>query len=484
MTDYSSSPIPQIPSSHTKAPRRSADGLSTLGYLGLGLLVNTLIWGLALAYLKLSPTTYRSEWGLNVLGSEPGVDVTLPGGGRTAAAPSGYDASPKDPRTDYVYLAKSPDIIKAAAAQVGVSVQDFGDVEITTDEDSSIIGFVTKADTPELAQRKARALNVVLDRRIDQLRRAEVLRREREAKTNLEAARTRVETAQNELASYQAKSGLSSEAQIEDLAVGVEQLRREYAQAIAQERGLGSQVDQLSDDINESSGGAADAYRLQGDPVYQEQFQAYGVIAAAYSDLSSQLGPEHPQVVTKRAELEGSAAALEARGSFLLGRPVDQSVLTQLAPIAIDPRVEASRGDLFTEAVTNRASQSGLQSQTKELFNQILDLEDRLRRLSQDQFTVDRLQRNLEVAESIFATSVAKLNLNQGDIDSIYPPIQLAAEPTLPDRDKYISPSPAVAVGGALAGSFLATTGLLLHWANRKNSAEAAFESADFPFRA
>ncbi|MFK8185684.1 MAG: GumC family protein [Phormidesmis sp.] len=479
MTDSS---LRQIPSNQT-LPNRTGR-VSKLGYLGLGLLANTLIWGLALAYLKLSPTTYKSEWGLNVLGTDAGVDVTLPEGGRASRAPAAFSVSPEDPRTDYVYLAQSPDIIKEAAAQVNMTVEDYGSPDITTDEDSSIIAFVNEGETPEMAQKQAAALYVVLDRRIEQLRNAELLRRERETKESLEEARKQVETAQNELASYQATSGLSSEAQIADLAVGVEQLRREYAQAIAQERGLSSRVQQLAQDINESSAGAADAYRLQGDPVYQNQFAEYGVVAAEYADVSSQLGAQHPQVVAKRAELEGLAAALEGRGSFLLGRQVDQSVLTQLAPIGLDPRVEASRGDLFQEAVNSRATQSGLQSQTVELSNQIVGLENRLRQLSQEQFTVDRLQRNLQVAEAIFASSVAKLNLNEGDIYSVYPPIQLAAEPTLPDEDKYISPSPPVAIGGALAGSFLVTTGLLLHWANRRNSEEEVYAAADFPFRA
>ncbi|MEL6775659.1 MAG: hypothetical protein AAFO06_00260, partial [Cyanobacteria bacterium J06597_16] len=280
----------------------------------------------------------------------------------------------------------------------------------------------------------------------------------------------------------QATSGLSSESQIEDLAVGIEQLRREYAQSVAREKGLRSRVAQLSEDINESSAGAADAYRLQGDPVYQSQFQEYGTVAAAYADISAQLGDRHPQVVAKRAELEGLEAAVESRGSFLLGRPVDQSVLTQLAPVGLDPRVEASRGELFQSAVANRADQVGLQSQTEELANQMAGLENRLSRLSQEKVKIDRLRRDLQTAEALFASSVTKLNLNENDIYSIYPPIQLATEPTLPEDDKYISPSPTMAIVGALAGSFLVTTGLLLLWVNTR-APEDEFETADFPFR-
>ncbi len=483
MTDSS---FPQTSSSPAirRSPNASKHGASKLGYLGLGLLANALIWGLALAYLKLAPETYQSEFGLNVLGSSATAEVTLPDGGRAAQSPAAYSPATEDPRTDYVYLLQSPDIIKEAAEKVNLTVREFGEPDVTIDEDSSIIALSVEGDTPKLAQDQATALYVALEDRVSQLRTAELARRKGNTETSLEAARDQVEAAQEALAEYQATSGLSSDAQIDDLAVGIEQLLREQAQAIAEERGLGSQVQQLAQDINESSAGAADAYRLQADAVYQSQFEEYGTVAAEYSDVSSQLGSQHPMVVAKRAELEALEDAIEARGSSLLGRPVTQATLTQLAPIGIDPRVAASRGDLFQQAVTSRASQSGLQSQTQELNNQIVGLQNRLDNLTQEQFTVDRLQRNLQVAEAIFASTVAELNLNEGDIYSVYPPIQLAAAPTLPDEDKYISPSPPVAIGGALAGSFLATTGLLLLWTNRRNATEERFAAADFPFRA
>jgi len=484
MADSSTSTLEKRPITRQPIQGDNGGGFNKFGYLGIGLLANALIWILAITYLKVAPSTYESEWGVIVLGTDPGVDVTLPEGGR-ATRSQGADRARafEDPRTDYVFLAESPDIIETAAEAVDLSVKKFGEPTITANEDSSIVGFSIEGKTPEQAQQKALALHGVLDQRVEQLRQAEIARRRLEGEADVENARAQVEEAQNALASYRGSSGLSSEAQIEDLAVGIEQLRREYSLALAQEQGLGSQVAQLADDINASSAGAADAYRLEGDPVYQQQFEDYGIVAAEFSELAAQLGDQHPLVVEKRAEVQGASSALESRGSFLLGRSVDQSTLTQLAPLSLDPRVEASRGNLFEEAVVGRATQSGLQSQTAELANQIAGLESRLRQFSQDQFTVDRLKRDLQVSEAVFASVVAKLNLNEDDIYSIYPPLQLAAEPTLPDEDDNVSPSPIVAFGGGLAGSFLVTTGLLLHWANRRKP-EDKFEPANFPFRA
>lgn len=477
------SPISQTTSTvHQAAPRRLGSRIPAWGYLGLGLLANVIIWCLVAAYLNLAPKNYRSEWGVKILTNNSGVDVTLPEGWRASTGSnSSRSLVSEDPRSDYVYLIQSPDIKKAAAAAVDIPVGSFGELEITTDSQSSIISFVNNGETPELAQNKAMALYNALDRRLSQLRQAEIRRRETETKASLESARRKVDQAQGDLTEYQGESGLSTDSQIQDLASGIEQMRQQLAQSIAQEKGVGSQVDQLTSDISQSSAGAADAYRLQSDPVYQNQFEEYGVAAAAYADLSAQLGSQHPQVVAKRAEVQGLVAALENRGSSLLGRPVDQATLSQLAPLSIDPSVAASRGALFQEAVSGRANQSGLQSQSQELANQMALLEERLAGLSQDQFKVDALKRNLQSAETLYASALTTLNLNEEDIYSIYPPVQLAAEPTLPAEDKYTSPNPKIAVGGALAASFLVTTGLLLLWMNGREDRDP-YES-DLPFR-
>lgn len=476
MTDLS---FPQFP------PKERTDKIhsqrSKWNYLGLGLLANTLIWGAALAYITLSPKVYKSEFGVKVLTTASDVDVTLPDGLRTSPS-SNNSGSTADSRSDYVYLLNSKALKQEAAAQVGMTVADYGDLEVTTNPDSSIIELVVEGESPELAQEKARAMYAALDQTIEDLRKSEVARRESGTREDVDSARLQVTEAQKKLSGYQASSGLNSDSQIDNLASGIEQLRQQYAQALAQERGLDGRVRQLATDINDSSAGAGDAYSLQGDPVYQSQFVEYGTAAAEYADISSQLGDQHPQVVAKRAEVEGLLAAVETRGSFLLGRQVDQKTLTQLAPLSIDPRVAASRGTLFESAVADRASQKGLQSQTTELANQINVLEARLGTLTQNKFEADRLRQDLNTAETRFASSVATLGLSKDDIYTIYPPIQIAAEPTLPDEDKYVSPSPTIAVVGALAGSFLATTGLLLLWTNRKD--EEMPESVDFPFRA
>ena len=464
--------------------KASGSQFSKFSLLSLGALANIVIWGLAILYLKVTPKTYTSEWGVNVLGSARGVDVSLPEGWRATASPDGFkQLTSEDPRADYVYLVQSPDLLKAAADRLDLSVEDFGEAEVTTDAESSIIGFVIEGETPELAQKKALALYETLEERVEALRQKEISRRKEETLRAIDEARDQLKDSQVLLLAHKAQSGLSSEAQIQDLAVGIEQLRRQYAQSLAEERGVNSRAQQLERNIQEISGGASDAYRLLGDPVYQNQFNAYGIAAAEYASLAAQLGEFHPRLVEKRAEVNGLTRELEDRASFLLGRPVDQHILTELSVIAQDPSVAISRGSLFQETVVERANQIELQAQTQELLKQIDTLEGRLRNLSDSQVKADGLERDLQAAEAFFAASVTKLTLNEDDIYSFYPPIQLAAQPTLPEEDEYISPNPQLTMIGALAGSFLVVVGLILFWPKQYKGKMIETDAlADLPF--
>ncbi|MGD1864288.1 MAG: GumC family protein [Phormidesmis sp.] len=457
MTDVLAKIKPQKPSRQLALPG--------FNYLFLGVILNAIVWGGTLLYLRKAAPTYASTWGVIVLGEDANVDVSLPDSGRASTTGGGSRAQAfEDPRSDYLYIATSASVLEEAANQVGSESDEFGDPDITTDEDSAIMSFVIEGDTPDLAQRKSRALYVVLNQHIEQLRQNELARREQENQVTLEEARLRVETAQDELAQYQATSAFGSDQQLQGLATGIEELRRLRSEYSAQAEGLGGRIAQLNSDVDFESQDVSDAYSLQSDPVYQQQFTEYGRLSAEFSDVSSQLGAQHPQVVAKRAELQGAQAAVQQRGSFLLGRPVNQETLTRIAPLGLDPQVGVVRGELFRESVVNQADREGLISQNQTLASEINQMESRFNELSQEKFTIDRLRRNLQVAETIFASTLAKLDLNKNDIYSIYPPIQLVTEPTLPDENDPVSPNKKMIFLAGLAGSFVVTFGLLLLW--------------------
>jgi uncharacterized protein involved in exopolysaccharide biosynthesis len=113
-----------------------------------------------------------------------------------------------------------------------------------------------------------------------------------------------------------------------------------------------------------------------------------------------------------------------------------------------------------------QAEQRALTDQVQTLEQQIAQLESRLKTLAQEELSMTQLGRESQVAETIFASTVAKLDLSQAATSESYPAVQVLSEPSLPEKPSV--PNPKLVIVGALAGSFLATAGLVLFWLDRQ----------------
>ncbi|GAB4543392.1 MAG: hypothetical protein Tsb0014_36930 [Pleurocapsa sp.] len=437
-------------------------------YLGLGFFLNALVWLLALAYLKLTPPTYTSEWGVKTLETDSGVEVVLPDGGKATSTSKGWSPpSEQDPRNDYVYIASSSDLLSRAATLVNMSVEEYEEPSITVDEENGIIAFEIDGATPEEAKEKALAFHQVMTTEIRELRESELTRQSGETQTTLDAAREKLIAAQEKLSEYRATSGINTDEQIQDLTSNIEDLRRQKSEVEAQKKGFASRFAQLGTDVNQlSSPQATDAYKLESDGVYKQYLAQYAQTKGSLTNLRDRFTPEHPLVREMEAQLKSNESALKNQAASVLGRSVSIRELTQITPLAIDPQIQLTREGLQQDLVSNRAEWQKLTAQSQELDRQIGQLETRLRSMSQDQSRIDNLKRDLQVAEAVFASTLAKLDLGQESIYSIYPPLQLVTKPNLPEKPS--NPTPQSAIMGGLAGSFLVTTGLALLWFDKK----------------
>ena len=437
-------------------------------FLTRGLLLNGAVWLLALSYLKLTPPSYTSQWGVKILEIDAGVEVVLPDGGKAVSAAGGWTPpTGQDPRNDYVYVATSPDLLAEAAALANLTVEEYQTPKIDVDEENGIIAFQIDGDTPEEAKTKAQGFHQTMTRQIEELRRTELARQEKETQATLAEAKAKLDNAQAKLSQYRAKSGISTDEQIKNLTENIENLRRQKAELSAQQEGLGNSYSQLSRDVkNLSNPGTGDAYKLAGDAVYQEYRTRYAQAQSALTNLGDRFTSSHPIISNKRTELNSIGRAMSGRASKVLGRSVSLSTLTRIDSLTLDPQNILAREGLQQNLVNNRAEWQRLKAQNRELLVQIETLEARLRNMSQEQFQVDSLQRDLQVAETVFAATLAKLDLGQENIYSIYPPLQLITQPNLPDTPS--NPNPSSVFMGALAGSFLITTGLGLLWFDRQ----------------
>ncbi len=357
-------------------------------FLSLGVFFNSLVWVLALGYLKLTPPTYTSQWGVKILETNSGVEVVLPDGSKANPVSGGWTpATDQDPRNDYVYIGTSPDLLTEAAKLVNMTVEEYRKPKIEVDEANGIIALSIDGSSAEEARAKARAFHQTMIQQIESLRTTELARQEAKTQATLVEAKEKLVAAQNKLSQYRAKSGISTDGQINSLTDNIENLRRQKAELAVQQVGLGDRYKQLNRDIN-------------------------------------------------------NLAAFKT------------NVMVR----------EALQQDL----INNRAEWQGLKAQNQELSAQIDILEARLRNMSQGQLEIDSLQRDLQVAETVFATTLAKLDWVQENIYSIYPLLQLVTQPNLPEKPSNPNPDFIHLVG--LAGSFLVTTSLVLLWFEQKKS--------------
>ncbi|MDJ0742882.1 MAG: response regulator [Xenococcaceae cyanobacterium MO_167.B27] len=450
-------------------PKQPEQSVPKTPYVLLGVVLNCLVWVLIIVYWKITPPKYTSEWGMKILETGTGVQLNLPSIGR-ASSDSSSAGGRKEARIDYVYIANDSTVTEEAAEKMGISPGDFGKPEITSSDDGNIISLTIEGDTPTQAQQKAYTFNEVFNQRIESLRQGEIKRQEKQTQTTLEKARENLDEAQKKLSSYQASSSLSSEEQIKQLASNLEQLRLQQAELSAQEEGLNNLSQQLGRELELSSNEATSAYKLLEDNVYQEQLQQYAKAKTELANLLSRFTPQNPSVINKQAELEETTTALQQRAAFLLNRSVSRTELERITYLTLDPKVKTVRQDVFKDLITNQGNRQKLEAQIRELKNQMEELEGRQRDLAQKKLNMDSLQRDLQVAEAIFATTLAKLDLGKEHVYSLYPPIQLIKEPSLPKEEHPTSPNVRLLLLAGMAGSFLVSTGLVLLWFERQPS--------------
>ncbi len=438
-------------------------------YFWIGIILNSAVWLLIVIYWKFVPPTYTSEWGIKILESNTGVQLSVPGIGR-AESSSTSSKGRQDPRTDYLYIAGDRTILEEAAETVSMTPGEFGSPELTANDDGTIISLTVEGDSPLEAQEKAFTFHHALTDRIESLRQAEIERQEKHIQETLEASRKKLDEAQKNLSRYQVSASITSEEQTRQLASNLEGLYRQKAELSAQERGLNSISQELGRELNLSSRETNFAYQLLGDEVYQRQLQQHAQTRSELTALLSRFTSQAPSVVNKQAELDESTAALRQRANFLLNRQVSQRELERITYLTLDPKMKTVREGVFRDLVTNQANQQKLEAQIQELERQREKLEGRQKTIAQDKLQMDNYQRDLQVAEAIFASTLAELDLGKEHAYSVYPPIQLIKEPSLPKENHPTTPNVKLLLLAGMAGTFLVTSGLLLVWFERQPS--------------
>ena len=432
-----------------------------LKYLLLGGICNGAVWGLALTYLQKTPLTFTSELVIHVNGGSPFVSVNLPSIGQANSSSGTPFGTHSDPRENYKLMATSGTVIKRAAQSLDLPESEFGQPNVELLNNTTLLSMEIEGENSKIAQKKAWALYKALYDRLNILRSLEQTERNRAVQQALEDARLKLTQAQDRISNYRLRSGFNSSEQIENLIGNMGNLQSQLIDKMAQYRQMNQSLQQLTTTLRISPQKAADALVLQTDREFQKILVEYTDATTTLNNLLPNRGVNYPDVVQTRRKQQAALQALLERGEKLLGIPVEQLTLERLI-LDNSNGSGVKRGELFVKLVTINAELKGLDGQIKTLKEQIDKLALELTALTEKESIHDHLDRDLQIAQAVFASTLTKIDLSKGDPFASFPMIQIIEEPTLPEEPS--APKPKLVLAGAVVGSLFVSAGLTMLW--------------------
>lgn len=430
-------------------------------YLIVAVLVNGALWAGVFQYLKTTKPVYTSQLTLNVAGAGQGVTVNVPGIGQATTSTTTPFGSTADPRENYKLMLSGSAILEQAAAIAGVKPDKFGQPKVKIVNNTTMMEISITGQDQAMTQKKAWALYEALSERLDSLRLGEQGKRNQAIQKAVSDAQAKLTAAQSQLSRYKAASGLTSSDQVTNLINTIELLRKQRAELIAQAKQADDRQTQLSADLSLSPELAADALLLQTDQEFQKSLKDYSETTVALDTLLESRGENYPDVVELRENKAALQALLLARGKTLLNKALDQKTLERLS-LDNSGGSGVKRGELFQELVLANAEYQGAMGQLTALTQEMKSLETRLGTLTQKQSILDRYLRDVQIAEAIFTSTLAKVDLSKSDPYGSFPLLQLVEDPDLPEEPT--APRPQLVLVGAALGSTLITLALTLIW--------------------
>ncbi|MCU7923606.1 MAG: hypothetical protein KZQ88_13015 [Candidatus Thiodiazotropha sp. (ex Dulcina madagascariensis)] len=416
-----------------------------------------LIWGLAIAYLLLTPPSYSSKWTLILPGKGASSNLNLVNIGQASTgSPSPYSNSATNPRSNYKELITSSTVIRMAAKRLGMAPSQFGAPRVKLVDQTSLIYLSIKGNSPEQARSKATALHEAFMELLDRLRSDELEQQEMGGNGILITFQRKLQEASTKLLKYQSDSNIVSMKQFDQLVLTLEQFRREMIETRAELEDVQGRSNQLVSHLGVNPQQASDALILQNDKLFSAALKEYTDARQRLNTNASKWDRNHPEVRKEQARVSAAKEAMNRRINTLLKARGDK--LIDLLTLAGD----MTRNALLQELIAIDAERNGLQKRLDKLSVLITEMEHELNLLTRPAAMLDDLKRNHQVAEAVFISALASTDIAKSDIYVSFPLVQLLDEPLLPTEPS--SPNSMLTIAGAFVASIFTLTGLILMW--------------------
>ena len=449
-------PFLRAPAPGARGPRRRPDpGARWRGAAPLGAAL-ALLWLPALAYALFAPPSYVSEASLLIPGTGAGSSLNLENVGQASvSAASPYASSSVDPKVNYKAIMTSSTVLADAARRAGLAPSRLGRPRVELVDQTAIVAVAFEADTAPAARLRVRSLHEAFEAELSRLRADERERVRSASAAQLDGYRRQMGEAQARLLEFQAAAGTVSAEQLADLLGAIERLRArrdELDLELASGRG---RVEALSAATGLDPESSAGVVKLQQDRVLLELLEGHSGARAEYLDEVATLGANHPRIRVLRARMDAVQGALRDRSVDVLGF-ADAGFVERFLPAGGD-----GEPSVYRELVALGAEVAADASERDALDELIATLDASVQTSAENVARFEELERGYRVAETVFLSALAKLDLGGSDAFASYPLTQVLVAPTLPERPERLGRL--FALLGAAAGTAPVLLGFLLH---------------------
>jgi len=426
-------------------------------YTGVITLAILIIWSPVVMYSLTAPASYTSGFTLILPGAGVGTSINLNDLGQaTTATTSPYSSSTLSPTQKYKRLLMAERTQEIAANSLNIPLDEFSKPKITLIDQTELIIVELDGSTGANAQAMADALHTAFNNELERLRADETAEREKAQRVIIDQLQAKVTLARGQMLDFQADSGLLSEDQFSTRVTSLENMKIERLELSTKYARLEGELETLSDALGINVREATRAFILKSDSLFQDLLSRLSKVSGEMQELDMRFGSRHPTLVSVKSDYSGVLKAVEERGQILTG--LSGARLMSLT----DLTVSEHRANLFTQLIATEAERAGLAEQAKQLTRQITAQEKTISELAGDAAKLDTLGRDLQVAEAVFSSALARLDTNKSDIFASYPLAQTLEAAKVPENAS--GPKRLFAVAGGIAATFFFFIGLGLAW--------------------
>ena len=415
------------------------------------------ILALAAAVYIFTPRTYSSGFTLILPGAGASSSVSIETLGQTSTnAASAYGSQSLSPTENYKKLLQSYRLRGRVAEQFSLPMGEVPAPRIRLANQTQLIYVTLTADSPEQAKDFADAWLSVFEAEISALRLEEQIIRENAYRSTLLSFEAAVEQSRAKIIAFQTTHGLISVEQFQNLVQRSETMKLQAREAKTKADVAEREIGRLSAMLGVSPDRAAKVMMLQSDPIFQSLYGSLSEAENRHAELANMFGTNHPELRVVSEEKAGLQTALEDRGRALIGFERFESI--EVGQYAAN----TERARLISGLVQAATSYAGARQEFEALQVQQAETVGRVELLAEPATELDALLRDHQVAETVFASALARIDTNRTDMFASYPLTQTVEHPGLPTAP--VTPSRQLVAIGTIGVIFLYSMGLILLW--------------------